>query len=162
MTDRGGRSAYLRRIALPASLVLNLFLIAVIGGHLLRGNFTRLAAPPAGVPGRALANAMARLAPQDAAAFRRSLERDAPRFAPARQQLAERGAELARRVSAERFDPEATSQALAAWTASWDHFMASFDGPLVDALSQVSPEGRRKLMLAAQQDREQKLGPAVP
>jgi hypothetical protein len=38
------------------------------------------------------------------------------------------------------------SQAFTAWQASWNQLTNALQGPLVDALGQVSPESRRKLV----------------
>jgi hypothetical protein len=133
-----------RRIALPASLIVNLFLAAVIGGHLLK------ASPEIGrgpVPlSQTLANAEALLSPQDAAPFGDILRRDAPRYAGAAKQLAEARTALGHEITAEKFDPEAVRRALADWQAKSDNFVNQFGGTLIDALAQVSPEGRRRLV----------------
>jgi uncharacterized membrane protein len=133
-----------RRIALPASLILNLFLVALIGGHLLRREFaersreTSLAA--------VLTNVEHLLPPADAAAFGAIIRRDAPRHAEATEQLTEARSELERQITNEPFDKDATQQALTTWRQSVCRFVDEFSNTLVDALSQVSPESRRKLV----------------
>ena len=47
---------------------------------------------------------------------------------------------------AENFDPDAVRRALATWQAKSDQFVDQFGGTLIDALAQVSPEGRRRLV----------------
>lgn len=144
MTGKGRGMPRWRRTALPASIVLNLFLAAVIGGHLLH-----IRAREAGgiMPmARVLANAEAALPPQDAAAFGAVIRRDAPRYAEAAQQLGEARQELNRQFTAEKFDPQAARRALAAWSTAWDRFLGDFGNTLVTALAEVSPEGRRKLV----------------
>ncbi len=144
MTNKSRDSLTWRRIALPASIVINLFLVALIGGHLLHN---RGVEPIAGVPlARALANAEARLPPQDAAAFGAIIRRDASHYAEDAQHFTDTRQELARAITAEQFDPERARQALAAWRAAWNGFMDDFTNTLVEALAQVSPEGRRKLV----------------
>ena len=144
ITEKRLERMHWRRIALPASLLLNLFLIAVIGGHLLRAPEPglRFGTPLA----RALANAQAILSPPDAAAFRAIMQRDAPRFGEAMQQLGSARRDLERQIVAEPYDREATKQALLAWGASWNGFLNRVSDPLVDALAQVSADGRRRLV----------------
>jgi Heavy-metal resistance len=74
------------------------------------------------------------------------LARDRPRFAPSAEQVGAARRALARQIAAEPFDPRAAAQALAAWRASWDRFMDDFSGPLIEALSSISPEGRSRLI----------------
>jgi uncharacterized membrane protein len=137
-----------RRIALPASIVLNLFLAALIGSHLLHGRRGEVNAATALT--HALTNAEARLPPQDAAVFGASMRRDAPQFAEAARQLMEARAELVRQLVAEPFDQEAARLALATWRIGWGHFVDQFGNAFVDALAKVSPEGRRKLITERQ------------
>jgi len=150
-----------RRLALPASLLLNLFLIALIAGFMLH-NPEASGAPGGGQLGRALANFESHLSPQDARAFNSVLARDLPRTSAASKKLAAARVELARQVAAEKYDPEATRQALSAWRVSWDGFMQDFSDTLVDGLGQVSPDGRRQLLQAAEKRRERRLGPSIP
>jgi uncharacterized membrane protein len=132
------------RIALPISIVLNLFLLALVGGHVLRSRSNEFGT---GTPlMRALARAEASLPPKDAAAFGAVMRREAPRFASAEQRLAEARRGLAEEITAERFDQAGVRQALEAWQAAWNGFFADFSGTLVEALGQVSPDGRRKLV----------------
>jgi uncharacterized membrane protein len=133
-----------RRIVLPCSLLLNLFFAAVIGGRLYYARADRL--DGTSMLSRLQARAEAVLPRQEAQAFKAVIERDAPRFAQTRQQLGTARAELVRQVVADPYDKNATGQALAAWKTAWDSFAADFSGTLVDALAQVSPEGRRKLI----------------
>lgn len=140
-----------RRIALPASIVLNLFLIALIGGHLFQAR--RIATNAETPLVRALARAEATLPPRDATAFAAAMRRDAPRFAAAQKQLTQARQELQRQIAAEQFNQADVRQALEAWQSAWNHFFDDFSTPLIDALSQVSPEGRRKLVAARQAER---------
>ena len=74
-----------RRFVLPCSLLLNLFLVAVIGGRLLYGRAERL--DGASLLSRLTTRAEAVLPADEAKAFKTVIERDAPRFAKTRQQL---------------------------------------------------------------------------
>jgi uncharacterized membrane protein len=147
-----------RRIVFVASLVLNLFLLAVIGGHVLRHNAVP-ETPGAPMLARALANAEASLSPPDAAAFRAIMTRDAPQYVPAARQLGEARAALERQIVAEPFNRQAVHEAFAAWQASWNHFLDTADNPMVDALAHVSPEGRRKLIAGRQAARKDNPAP---
>jgi uncharacterized membrane protein len=134
-----------RRIVLPLSIVLNLFLMAVIGGTLWHN---RRPLPPGSPLARALANAEAILPPEDAAKFGAVLRRDAPSFMDAAQKLRDARQELNRELGADPFDKDGARLALAAWQVAWDQFLSDFRGPLMDALAQVSADGRRKLIAA--------------
>lgn len=132
------------RIALPASILLNLFLLAVIGGHLLhvRNRSENLGMPLA----RALLRAESILPKQDADAFSAVIRRDTPRFGRSWEQLRDARQDLDRQIGAEPFDPAAARQSLRATQAAWDHFLDEFGNTLVDGLARISPQGRRKLL----------------
>lgn len=150
-------------LALSLSIVLNLFLLGIIAGHLLshRVRAPRLAV--AGAPmARALARAEAALDPQDAKAFRATLDRNRSRYAQAAIQVAAARREVARQIAAQPFDPRAASQALAAWRTSWDTLMSDLSGPLVDALSSISPQGRLRLIDARRERLERQRSAAKP
>jgi uncharacterized membrane protein len=148
-------------LALSLSVVLNLFLLGLVAGHLLGGSGTReiSMAPMA----RAVERAEAVLGPADAAAFRAALERDRPRYAGSAVQIALARRALARQLVAEPFDPRAATQALAVWHTSWDRFVDDFSGPLIDALGAISPQGRRRLVDARRErlERGQDAGGAI-
>jgi hypothetical protein len=134
-----------RRVALPASLVLNLFLAALVGGHLLRSGTPEAAR---GLPplAQAIANAAAVLSAPDAAAFRASIRLDAPHDAVVAKQLDDARGVLERDIIAEPFDKQLVRRDLAAWQAAWNKFIDNAGNTLVEALSKISPEGRRRLV----------------
>lgn len=138
-----------RRIVLPVSLILNLFLMALIGGHVWRARSDDMRSEPLV---RALARAEASLPPKDAAAFGAVIRREELHFAEAQKQLAAARQNVRRQVTAEHFDQAAVRRALVTWQAAWNDFFDDFSGTLVDALAQVSPEGRRKLIAARQSE----------
>jgi uncharacterized membrane protein len=156
MTDNSPAVVGRGRIALPVSLVLNVFLLALIGGHVWHNRLhgARSDRPLA----RALADVEATLSARDGAAFKTAILADQPRFAAAAKKSAEARIEVERQITAVPFDPKAAQQALETWRASWNAFMTDFDGPLVHALAQVSPEGRQKLI----RQRSQRLSPVTP
>lgn len=154
MTDITVEKPRWRRIALPASVILNLFLLAMIGGHVWNAH-SRLGrgeiGPVAGMPlARALARAEQVLPRQDAIAFGAVMARDLPHFAKSIRELRESRHNLDRQIVAEHFDPVAARQALTGTQTAWSHFLADFGDTLIDALGQVSPEGRRKLISETQ------------
>ena len=142
MNDRNLPYRSWRRVAFPASIVLNLFFIALIGGHVIAArdqrDFDTLA--------QALATAEASLPPKDASAFHKVIENKAAHYEEASRQLREARHVLGQQITAEPFNADAVRQALSNWRTAWNGFFDSFSDPLVDALSVVSPEGRRKLI----------------
>lgn len=139
-----------QRVVLPISVILNLFLLAIIGGHLWRAH-TRGEILTSGMPlARALMRVEAILPAADSVAFSEVIRRDAPHFAASIGQLRQARQELDRQIVAEPFSPVAARQALSTTQTAWNHFMDDFGGTLIDALSQVSPQGRRKLISETQ------------
>ncbi len=139
-----------RRVILALSLVLNVFLVALIGGFVWRHRIhvVNPAGAPFGSPlNRALAAAEASLPRRDAAAFDAVIRREAPHFAQAGTQLLAARRAVGEAIIADPYDPQAVHQAFLAWQASWNQFANIFNGTLVEALAQVSPEGRRKLVI---------------
>jgi len=124
---------------------LNLFLVAAIGGHVLRIRQIE-ASPGASLVVLALANAEASLSKSDGARFEAVMRRDEPLYTQAAQQLAQARAEFERRVTAEPFDKESAHQAFQHWQESWNNLINTLRDPLIDALDEVSPEGRQKLV----------------
>jgi uncharacterized membrane protein len=148
MTELNPTFSLWRRIILPASIILNLFLMALIGGHLWQ---VRSGGAISGMPlVRALRNTEAILPRSDAAAFGGVMRRDLPQYIAAARRLRQARLELRRQITAEHFDQDQARKALAAWQTAWNQFMGDVSGPLVDALAQISPDGRRKLVAARQ------------
>ena len=132
------------RVALLASLLVNLFLVALIGGHVLH---SRMHVRDAGNSiARALTNAAAALSEPDATIFNTIVRRDAPRYAEAAQRLAKAREELRHQIAANPFSAEAARQAYAVWQESLNIYAKDIGSTMVDALSQISPEGRRRLL----------------
>jgi uncharacterized membrane protein len=134
-----------RRIALPVSIILNVFLIALIGGHVWQN---QMRGERRGGPSlvRALANAESILSPQDAAAFGAVMRRDASHYVASWQKLLEARRALEDQLAAEHFDTPAAQQAWANWRDARDRFFDDLSNTLIEALAQTSPEGRRKLV----------------
>ena len=138
----------LRRALLAGSLILNLFLLAIIGGHVLR--FNSGASPS--MLASALMAAEKSLGPTDAAIFRETLRAERPRFAAAAMALAHSREALTDQIVAPHIDPAATHAALLAWRGDWIRFTDAFSGPLIDALAKISPDGRRRLVAERRRD----------
>lgn len=139
-----------QRVVLPASLILNLFLLSVIGGHLWHVRSPG-EIPGAGMPlARALLRIEAILPAADAAAFSQVIRSDAPHLTASVVQLRQARQALDRQIQAEPFDPAAARQALSATQAAWNRFLDDFGPTLIDALAQVSPQGRRRLISETQ------------
>ena len=137
-----------RWLPLALSLVCNVFLAALIGGHFLSNHVRAARLPISASPiSRALDRVQGILSPEDAATFRAVLERDKPRFAQSAERVAEARRAFQRTIGAEPFDPRAASQALDAWRSSWSSFVGDFSGPLIEALAAISPEGRSRLVI---------------
>ena len=134
-----------RRFALPASVLLNLFLMALIGGHLIRHSGYDVATASPSLP-RILANAQASLSAQDGAAFGTVMRRNAPRYIESARKLAEARVALERQITAQPYDAAATKQAFLMWQVSANRFFSEIGDSLIEALGQVSPEGRQKLV----------------
>jgi uncharacterized membrane protein len=133
------------RVILPLSLVLNLFLVGVIGGHVMR---TRLGTHPADAPPliRVFTNATRHLSAEDAAKFNAVIAQNAPAYAESAKKLAQTREELQHQILAEPFDRAATLKAYAAWQANLNTFASSVGDSFIDALGTISPEGRQRMM----------------
>jgi hypothetical protein len=132
-------------IGLKISFALNLFLAALICGHLLRAQMHK---NPEISLARALANASASLSEPDAAKFNAVMQHNAPMYADALKRLADARLELRRQISAEPFDSNASRQAFAQWQLSLGNFNHDIGDTLVDALAVISPEGRSRILAA--------------
>jgi len=151
MLDKTSRSGRAGRFLLPLSILLNLFFVALIVGHVLQGRLhSQLDRSPLA---RALAHMEASLAPKDAAAFRAVLSKDAPAYVGAAQRLEAARIGLEAQVLAQPLDKTHLRAAFATWHSAWDAFFDAFSGPLTDALGQISPEGRRKLVAERKSER---------
>jgi uncharacterized membrane protein len=144
MTVNRYQPPHWRRIVLPASIILNLFFAALVGGYLL---YDRVPESNSGsLLARALANAEAVLSPADAAALDAIIRRDGPHYANSADALTKAHQTLKKAILADPFDKEAARQALAEWRAARAGFAEDISDTLIDALARISPDGRRRLM----------------
>ena len=137
------RRRWWRRVAFGGSVVLNLFLLAHLGGQILR--------PTLGLGQRpmftmVLTEAEARLPPDDAQRFRAVMQHDAPTYMVAAHGLAQSRERIYQLMTAEPFDPVALRSQIATWRGNWSSFTDTFSDALVDAMTQISPAGRRMLV----------------
>jgi uncharacterized membrane protein len=135
-----------RQTALLLSLALNLFLLAVIGTHMLRvRQFHRDIASQTPLQ-KGLIEAEAALSPADRKAFDKALLAGEASFGPAADRMAIARYNLANAVLAQPYNPAATAAAFDRWQMSWEQFQAAFRTPLLSALDAISPQGRRALV----------------
>jgi uncharacterized membrane protein len=137
MTERTQASVWCR-IALPASLILNCFLIAWMAGHAWRVQEQPVA--------RILGNIERNLDQRDAVAFRAAMAHEGPTLTASAERLAAARRKLREQLMADPYNEEAAKKALEAWRESANQFLDDFGGTLIDALGHVSPEGRRKVV----------------
>ncbi|MFH7810803.1 MULTISPECIES: periplasmic heavy metal sensor [Acetobacter] len=131
------------RWLLAGSLLLNLFLVASVGGQYLRHRERHMP-----IFMRVLQHVTSRLDAQDAKTFRSVLHQEAPHYTQAQENLARARAEIDRQLLAPQFDPVATRAAMQQWQAAWNVFVSTFSDALVEAMGRLSPEGRRALVSA--------------
>lgn len=129
---------------LVGSLILNVsFFTAAIG----RAVHSSLEPPrQQSTFGSVLTQARAVLSPNDLKAFLAAIHRDAPDFDEADGKLAEARRTVLLQIASPRFDQSATRSALINLRARWTTFSDEFREPLIQALAEVSPDGRRRLV----------------
>jgi len=150
MSDIPRSNSSWRRIVLPVSLILNIFLAALIGGHFLRNVVPGRGAEISLV--RTLAYAADTLSPSDAEIFRGVLRRGVAQHAEPVQQLTKARAELERQITAEPFNQQAARAAYSTWQTDLNVFVRDFGDTLIEALAKISPEGRRKIIALRHSD----------
>jgi uncharacterized membrane protein len=140
-----------RRALLVVSLLLNLFLAALAGAQYLRHRAEAARQEP--VLARVLQDVTSRLDAADAETFRSVLRQEAPHYAQARENLSRAREDIDRALLAPDFDPAATREAMKRWQTAWNAFVGSFSDVLVDAMSRLSPAGRRAIVEAVPRHR---------
>ncbi len=137
-----------RRPALFAlSLALNVFLVALIGAHLLR---PALVAPAA--PSRAegpIGRIVDALPQAEAIRMRAVLDRARPERQAARDRVSAAQHDVASAIAHSPYDEDEIRHALAAWQASWHDFTTDFNAVLIEALRGLSDDGRARFAAAA-------------
>jgi hypothetical protein len=133
------------RLALHLSLVLNLFLVGLIAGHIMRSGVTNQQRDTRSIL-RLFNNATKNLSAADAAKFDAVIRANSSAYAQSAQALAVSRAELRRQILAEPFDRSATLKAYADWQGNLNTFVTEVGDSLIQALSAISPEGRRQVI----------------
>jgi uncharacterized membrane protein len=125
------------RWLLAGSLLLNILLLGFGGAVAWRLRH--------GAVGLVQSGMIRTLDPQDEQIMRQAFEAAQPQARAAQAQM--RAAHLAvdAALRAEPFDPAALKTALDGWRAATDQFLASFEAPVLQGASAISPQGRREM-----------------
>jgi uncharacterized membrane protein len=134
-----------RTLLLGLSLALNVFLLALVGTHLVHAT----APPAAALPQSPIDRMAAALSPDDAARFRAAVAARRPDFQPARDAVSAAHLAVAAAIGRVPYDADAMRSALQQWQASWRAFTARFDQAFLQAVSVLSDDGRARLAQAA-------------
>lgn len=134
------RNATLRKVLIGLSVVLNIFLGGLIGGYFLHPH-------PPGLYG-VLVKLSGSLSSQDHETFWTVIDRDRSHSEAALQKVRAARMALNRTIAVEPFNPATTRAALAAWNDDWADYVKIFGDSFVDALEQISPEGRARIAAA--------------
>jgi len=133
------------------SVAANLFAAALIGAHFVLRPPPRPPGPPRP---EVIIERMARdLPPDDAARFRAATTPRLPQFAAARARMEQARAELARAMAQTPYDEGAVRTAMQAWQAAWLAMSEDLGANMLRALSELSPDGRRRLAEAGMRHR---------
>ncbi|MCL2428951.1 MAG: periplasmic heavy metal sensor [Alphaproteobacteria bacterium] len=135
-----------RALLLGLSVALNVFLIAMIGAHLLAASFAPAAMPRS--TGQ-LGKLIAALPEPDAARARAVLERERPFYQPARDHVSAANGAVAAAIAKTPYDEAGLREALAAWQTSWQGFATRFNVVFLDVVRSLSDQGRAELARAA-------------
>ena len=124
------------------SVGTNLFLGALIGGHLLTARAHR-----PGLDG-AVDRLAQDLAPDDAVRFRQVLAAERPWYDQSHRLLDSARAELARSIAHDPWDEELVRQHMVAFQARWLESSSRFGDGMLVALGTLSPDGRSRIAVA--------------
>jgi uncharacterized membrane protein len=150
MSAPAGSRRRARGLLFGGSLALNVFLLALVGTHL----FGPMLAPlltsgRAGGEEGPLGRMIAALPAGDAQRFRAVLDRERPAYQPEREAARVAHRALAEAVAKKPYDRAVVQQAIQGWHESSRHYAARIDQALLDALDEVSDEGRARLAQAS-------------
>lgn len=136
------RTSARRPVALWLSLALNLFLVALIGAHLLGAADHR-------TPPRTLDDAIERIASalpaSDARQFRTVMLDDKSHYQPAHDRMEQARGAFTQAISRTPYDDQAAQSAMKTWQTDWNDFMQKFGDSFLRATGTLSPDGRAKL-----------------
>jgi hypothetical protein len=141
---RSSETPGLTRLGFQVSIILNLFFLALIGGFFLRPIiFAHQTDDPID---RAIALVEGQLGPSDAAAFDAIMTRDKAQNTEAKRQLISSRDALESELAVEPFDQARAKVAVANTRQAFDRFIEGFSATVLDALNQLSPAGRKRLV----------------
>ena len=132
-----------RTLLLGLSLALNVFLLALVGTHLVH------ATAPAALAESPIDRMAASLSPDDAARFRAAIEARRPDYQPARDAVSTAHLAVAAAIGRVPYDEDAVRSALRQWQESWRAFTARFDQAFLGGVGVLSDDGRARLAQAA-------------
>lgn len=135
-----------QRGLLGLSVALNVFLVAVIAGHLLGPSLAPTTAPRTSGP---LGRLLAALPEGEAEKARAVMDRERPSYQPERDHVSVAHQAVAVAIAKTPYDEAALKDALAAWQSSWQGFATRFNLVFVDVVRSLSDEGRADLARAA-------------
>lgn len=135
-----------RALLLVSSLALNVFLIALIGAHLMAASLAPAAAPRSTGP---FGKLIAALPEPDAARARAVLAHERPSYQPERDHVSAANAAIAASLAKSPYDEAELREALAAWQTSWQGFATRFNIVFLDVVRSLSDRGRAELARAA-------------
>jgi uncharacterized membrane protein len=140
-----------RRLALGASLALNVLLLAYVATQLLQPPPQRPAPRAVGI--QAMIERISRdLPPGDKQIFEEAFARDRPRLMAASEQMRAARRSLDATIAARPFDPAATRAAIEQWRDAWQRMSAMFNESFLAALQEISPDGRATIAAPAPSD----------
>lgn len=129
-------------IGLALSIALNVFLVGVIGAHLLHSGRE----PPRVSPiDKMLTRAHDNLSPEDAVTMQRIIEQSRPDLMRYEQETREAHARASAILRTEPFDAAAYVAALGDFRSHRRAFEAQMEQSFVAAAQAISPDGRRRL-----------------
>ncbi|MSU88300.1 periplasmic heavy metal sensor [Rhodobacteraceae bacterium 2CG4] len=127
------------KLALVGSLALNLAVLGVVGGALLRGADR---GRPLYLPIEGFRSISAAMLPEDRAALRRDLRARRDEIRDARRTLRRSQGEFIAALRADPFSSEALAAALDSHAEQWEQFGRRTREMLVRRISEMSPEAR--------------------
>ena len=129
-----------------ASLALNVFLLALLGAHLIRPAL----GPAAPARGDGPIGRIVEALPEpDAARMRAVLDRARPGRSAGRERVSAAQRDIAAAIARTPYDEAAVRAALAAWQARWHEFTTGYNTALIEGIGTLSDEGRARFAAAA-------------
>lgn len=122
------------------SFALNLFMLALVGAHLL------VRPPPGGPqPERIIAHMVRELPPEDAERFRAVMATRLPAIEDAHARMEGARRAMAQAIARTPYDEAAVREAMKRWQTAWLAMSDGIGEGMLDAVTTLSPDGRRRL-----------------